>query len=721
MTRVLVTLILALPVAAMAAGPAFWDSPQDVPFTDGDLDGAGLDARGALVPGFTAEGVLADSSLVFWTAIVDGRGRTWLGSGHDGRVWRLDDDDEVDLVAHLETEEVFALAPREDGVLAGCGPGGQLVQIDDDGGLATVATVPGGYVWDLAAGDDGDVYVAAGNPAMIHRLTADGELETLAALPCNNALDVAVLEDGTLLVAAQGPGRVFHVRPDQGDWALVLALEQDEVRQVVQGPDGWYALGYQTESGGNGSGGNGRGFGSDQDGSNGPLDIMVTASADVKQVRSVLYRLGDPSPVRVWSSEHVIASVAWSVDHGWLAAGAREDGGPSELFALDWPNVRRPIAAWDGGDVVELVLLPDDDRPDRLLATQANPGRVTRLGATPDGEARAVSAPLDGRHTLRWARLTWQGNVGGDQPRFAVRVGMSRRPDATWSDWYDLGRGRDLVLDDVPPSRALQWRVTVPSGSRVTGVTVSAVEPNLAPAIARFGIEAAGPMLMGGLVPGQDNITQQLPSGLKVEYNLGSRPDDRAPRERTDALRPLRTFTFHGIDPNEDRLTYRLSYRALGESTWRPLNGPTRDQVYTWDTSRLADGDYEVRLMVDDGLDNPPDRRLSAVRTLGPVRVDNTAPELSDWTLAHRHDGFTIELEAHDRFGPLAGAALVLPDGTRRRLDPVDGVCDSAEERFAREVTFPALGEAAPPRPWSVRVQVWDLQGNVAETTGVLP
>ena len=215
--------------------------------------------------------------------------------------------------------------------------------------------------------------------------------------------------------------------------------------------------------------------------------------------------------------------------------------------------------------------------------------------------------------------------------------------------------------------------------------------------------------------------TALLPSGLKVEYNLNSRRDDRAPRERADALRPLRTVSWHGIDPNEDRLSYRLSYRALGETVWRPLESRRQDQVYTWDTSRLVDGSYELRLLADDGLDNASDQRLTAERVLGPIPVDNTAPELDDWQLEHHRDGFRVRLEAHDRFGPLAGAQLVLPDGARQRLDPTDGVCDSAKEAFDATIRFPAIDGDAPARPWPVQVLVWDLQGNVAEASGVLP
>lgn len=728
MMRLTAALLLTLIGLAGAAGPVFWDSPADAPFRDGQWQGAALDARGGLVAGLGAEALLADSSLVIWSAVPDDRGDVWLGSGHDGRVWRVSASGEATSPARLPAEEVFAVLPGPDGLLAGCGPGGQVYAVAPDGRTTLLATVPGGYVWDLARGPAGQVYLATGSPAVIYRLHDDGRLEALATLPCRNSLDLAVDDDGSLLVAGQGPGRVFRVQPDQRSWSLLLALEQDEVRQIVRGPDGWYALGYQTEgertrggAGRNGSSGN-PDISNNRDPFSGPFDFMVTASADVQPVRSVLVHLHATTPVRIWSSEHLMSAVAWSDDHGWLAAGARQDGGPSILWALDAPNDRRPVAAWEGGDVVDLTVVARGGKPDAVLVAQAHPGGLTRLQPVAGRDAVFEAPPLDGRHAIRWGRLVWQGEAGGGEPRFSVRTGMSPEPDPSWSDWQDLPRGQDLDLARLPASRGLQWRVALSAGSRVGGVTVSGVEPNLPPSITHFGLEPAGEMFMGSMMPSKDTVVQQFASGLKVEYNLMSRQDGRAPRQRAAEFRPLRTFTWHASDPNDDRLQHRLWFRPADDAdAWRPLGDASVEQAFTWDTADLPDGWYEVQLVTDDGRDNPGDLALSTQRRLGPLPVDNTSPQLTAWNLSPHAEGFHLELEARDAFGPLGGAELTLPDGRRVRLDPGDGVCDARVESFDATVTFPGADHASPARPWTVEVQVWDLQGNLARRSGVLP
>lgn len=720
MIRLIVLTLLTVAGPVRAAGPVFWDSPEDVPFRAGRWQGAALDARGGLVAGLGATTVLADSSLVIWSVVPDGRGDAWLGSGHDGRVWRAPASGEASAWVTLPVAEVFAVLPGADGLLAGCGPEGQVYAVAADGEHTLLATVPGGYVWDLARGPSGQIYLATGSPATVYRLHDDGRLEALASLPCRNALDLAVVQDGSLLVAGQGPGRVFHVRPDDGRWSLLLALEQDEVRQIVAGPDGWYALGYQAEDPRQRGGDGGQSAGGDP--FSGPFDFMVTASSDVKPVRSVLYRLDGQATSRIWSSEHLVSTVAWSDDHGWLGAGARAEGGPSVLYTLTAPNDRRPVAAWEGGDVVDLAVLARDGKADAVLAAQAHPGVLTRLQPVAGREAVFEGPPLDGRHAIRWGRLAWQGEAGGGEPRFSMRTGMSPEPDPSWSAWQELPRGHNVDLAQIPASRSLQWRVALPAGSRVGAVTVSGFEPNLPPFITRFALEPAGEMFMGGMMPSKDTVVQQFPSGLKVEYNLPSRRDGRAPRQRAAELRPLRTFTWHASDPNEDRLRHRLWYRPVaGDGTWRPLVAATAEQVFTWNTADLSDGRYEVRLVTDDGRDNPSVRALAAERRLGPLTVDNTPPEITSWALTPHHTGFHVEFKARDGFGVLGGAEMTLPDGQRMRLDPADGVCDTAREVFDDVVPFPAGDAGSPARPWTVEVRVWDLQGNLARKSGVLP
>jgi hypothetical protein len=686
---------------AEAAGPSFWDT-QD--FTQVELDGAGLDPLGRLVPGLKARIVLQDSSLVFWRAEPGEGGEVYLGSGHGGQIWRLSPQGEVKLVAATDGTEIFSLLPQDDRLLAGCGPGGQILSVTGDGQVAELAVAPGGYAWALECGPDGTVYVGTGSPAMVYRLGKG--LEEIAALPASNVLDLAFDDQGRLLASTQGPGRVFVIDPRGKDAPrLLLQVDQDEARQLLRGPDGWYVLGLASDDPPAGApeeaGPAAMPF---------PLDVemVVTAEGGAGSVRSALYRLD--TAARIWASDRELMIAAHSERWGWLGAGKRQEGDQTHLLRLTPPSSAQPLAAFAGGDVLDLLVRGDD-----VVAPQAHPGCVALLEPAA-GASAAVGPPLDGKTSVRWGRLRWAG--AGDVS-FAARTGASPTPDDTWSAWRDLPSGDDVVLA-AAESRYLQWRATLGNReARVDGVSVSGFATNLPPFITIFEQQPRAEVFLGGLMGGGDNAVQSFDSGLKIEYNLGSQRERRLDRERAAALSPLRTFTWHAMDPNEDQLQFRLHYRREGEEVWRPVASPTSDPVQTWDTTSLADGVYDVRLQASDRAANTEDLAQQDERILPGILVDNTAPELGRLKLEEAPVGLRVRFDAHDATSPLAGAQVIRPDGSRDRLDPRDGICDSRDEVFDVVLTLPADGFGA--RPWLVRVLVWDLAGNVRAAEAALP
>jgi len=540
---------------------------------------------------------------------------------------------------------------------------------------------------------------------VVYRLGKD--LEEVAELPASNVLDLAFDEEGRLLASTQGPGRVFAVDP-RGKNAprLLLQVDQDEARQLLRGPDGWCVLGLASDEPPAGA----TEEEAELETMPFPMDMemVVTGEGNAGPIRSALYRLDAAS--RFWASDQELMIAAYSERWGWLGAGKRLEDDQTRILALAPPSSAQPLAAFTGGDVLDLHV-----RGDVVVAAQAHPGCVSILAAAGDGAA-AVGPPLDGKTSVRWGRLRWTG--AGDV-RFAARTGASPTPDDTWSAWRDLPRGENVVLG-VDESRYVQWRAML--GSReahVDGVSVSGFARNLPPVITIFEQQPRAEILLGGLMGGSDNATQSFESGLKIEYNLGSQRERRLDRERADMLNPLRTFSWHATDPNEDRLQYRLHYRRDGEEVWRPIAGPTADPVQTWDTTALADGRYDVRLQASDRAGNSEALAQQDERILPGIRVDNTAPELGTLHMEAVPEGLRLRFDARDAASPLAGAEVIRPDGRRDRLDPRDGICDSQDEDFEALLALPEDGFGA--RPWLVRVLVWDLAGNVCTAEAALP
>ena len=252
-------------------------------------------------------------------------------------------------------------------------------------------------------------------------------------------------------------------------------------------------------------------------------------------------------------------------------------------------------------------------------------------------------------------------------------------------------------------------------------MSVSGWQPNIRPVVRDFVLEKISDVSLGGMMNGSDNVTQTYRSGLKAEFSRNSRQDRRAEGSRAAATRPVRVFTWLGQDPNGDRLVYRLEYARHGEQAWRGIIDHTEETLGSWDTSQVPDGHYLVRLTASDEADNPKDLALSSSTETGPILVDNTPPVIKGFSLKRVDDGFKVVLEAEDASSSLAGAVIQLPDGSRQRLDPVDRICDSRQEKFSADISWPQPGKPAGGPLWQVRVEIRDLAGNLGIAEGDVP
>ena len=715
--------------AVLAAGPVYWDWPAGRGFGELEREGVALDPQDHLARGLDSRQVGPAGPEVYWHLAADGNGGAFLGSGHGGELYHLDRNGGKELVASLEGPEIFSILHLADGVLlAGCGPDGQVYRVDKEGEVTLLGKVEGGYVWAMLQRPDKDeIWLATGSPAAVYRIGEGNRLELVRSLAAQNCLTLAFSDDGFLLAGTQGPGLVYRLDlDDPGPEQVLFQTAQDEVRQFIHGPEGSLFF-LALDEGDEGGGGNGAGT---KQGGEVPsvLQDFLERGMGPSVARSAIYRL-DPNgeAIPYWSSDLDLMIVAWSRTWGWLGGGSLADEtGLAVLHRLVAPADHYPVASWAGGDILDLLVRADGKDKDRILVAQAHPGTVREVGRLEDARPVAVSPPLDGRQQVLWGRLRWSGEGRTKGLRWSVRGGNQAEPDDSWTPWSDSWQDSDHAIE-LAPCRFLQWRVEFPGsasccadGPHVTGVSVSAWQDNLPPVVRQFVLEKVSDISLGGMMNGNDNVTQTFRSGLKAEFSRDSRQDQRAEGARAAVTRPLRVFTWQGGDPNGDRLVYSLEYERRGEQAWRKIIPSTEENIGSWDTSEVPDGRYLVRLIASDEKDNPA--ALAFSTTAGPltVEVDNTPPKISDFDLEPMTGGFRVDFAAEDAASSLAGAVIQLPDGSWQRLDPVDLICDSKREVFSAGIDWPCPDKSPGEVPWTVHVEVRDLAGNRALAQGVV-
>ena len=160
-------LFLALAAAALVRPLAAVESRvmRDDDFAtlaQGELQSVALTSDGYLLPTYDRRPVGDTGAEIVWDAVATPDG-VLCATGHQGRLVLLDDDGSTRAVATLSDPELTALLRLSDGaVIAAGAPSGRLYRVGADDVVTTWTRLDASFVWKLAQGPDGSVWVALG-------------------------------------------------------------------------------------------------------------------------------------------------------------------------------------------------------------------------------------------------------------------------------------------------------------------------------------------------------------------------------------------------------------------------------------------------------------------------------------------------------------------------------------------------------------------------------
>ena len=368
-----------------------------------------------------------------------------------------------------------------------------------------------------------------------------------------------------------------------------------------------------------------------------------------------------------------------------------------------------------------------------VYAGTATVGSVYKIGA--GGGSALLGAFQSTVHDTggrsRWGTIAWSADApAGAIVALQTRSGDVERPDDSWSAWsasYTNSRGETVTS---PPARYLQYQALLTGDAAGTApklrdVSVYYLPHNHAPFV--------------GVVK---------PAG-------------------GDAVSKATLLQWTGSDPDKDTLVYDAAYSADGGKTWKPISkratpdgaraksavaasqanldkqmnvppairakiqaqikeaaaettpmvstttGATglKDTSFSWDTTEVPDGTYQVRITASDKPSNPTDA-LTAKAISAPFLVANATPTLTLGTPAIGGDK-TMTLHGTVTTG-LAFAKAVqakVDGGDTQAAAADDGLFDSSSEPFT--LTLSALSSGK----HTIEVQALDQAGNSATQT----
>ncbi|HSF22901.1 MAG TPA: WD40 repeat domain-containing protein, partial [Blastocatellia bacterium] len=443
---VLALVSVAAPV--LASGPVFWETSKQDDVLKGDARGVSIAENGliTLAPAFTL--VFDTKEAYIWSSASDTAGNIYLGTGHDGRIFKVEPSGAGRLLYDAPELDVTALATDPRGNLyAATSPDGKIYKIAPDGQQSVFLDPADKYIWSLAFDSaTSSLYAGTGDKGVIYKIDATGKSAVLADTNETNIVSLALDKSGNVIAGTDPAGLVLRVSPNGKLFALFDSPLQEIHSLVAAGDGSIFALGVNQQ-------------GSSQK----ALSVGTSSSTSAAGEGTITISADDQDQTSTVSSAPDFSGAFNQPTSRRGAEGARSavfcilpDGG-SEVCWRSNDSIgfgMRPLS--DGrvlvgtgskGRVYEiardrsytlLIQSPEDQTStiiavgDHLYATSSNLGRLYRIGRDPVSEGTYVSPVRDTRFAGQWGVINWRGTGNVE---LQTRTGNTETTDPTWSDW----------------------------------------------------------------------------------------------------------------------------------------------------------------------------------------------------------------------------------------------------------------------------------------------
>ncbi len=713
-----ILLLLLLLGTSQAGQPAVWETSGRADLLKGDARGVSISDTGVLMLAPKVTEVFNTQQTYIWSSASDNQGNVFLGTGHDGKIFRVKPDGTGALLYDAAELDVTALVAKDGVVYAGTSPDGKVYRISADGKAEVYFDPDDKYIWSLALLADGSLAVGTGDNGKLYRVRAAGakpEASLLVSTNQTHVISLAVTAQGDLIAGTDSGGLVLRVSPEGKTFAL-FDTQLREIHALAVAADGSiYVLALSDAAASSRAVAAPAPTSTPTEGGTPSTSVTITAvdesgspiagqttparsRSDVSSARSAVFRiLPDGGTDVVWSSSTITAfAIAPALQTSNVLIGTSDKG---RIYSVTNDGRDTLLLQSTEGQISSLFT-----RNNQVFAAASNQGKLFSFGSGLINEGSYESPVRDAKLTAAWGRLWWRG-VGNVE--LQTRTGNGERPDATWSEWSTAYKDPNGNQISSPRARFIQWRATMRSvggtnPASVEDVSIAYLPRNVAPEILSI---TALPIGVGLQQVVQVMVDPNVESSGLDPSVFG--PVAQAPPRRF-YQRGARSFQWQGEDRNGDTLEYSVYYRGLNDQTFRLLKDKLRDTFYTIDGATLADGRYIIKVVASDAPDNPSGQKLTGERLSEPVDIDNTPPVIrATGEPQVTRDNVKVVFSVDDATGKLKRADSSSDGGIWGPVFPDDGIADSGHEVYTVEVPLATPGEH------TISLRVFDSSGNV--------
>ncbi len=721
----LLTLALFVPTA-YGSGTATWELNNYSDFVRGRFTGISLSRDGRLRLAPKMETVFSSDQPVIWSVAQGPDGALYAGTGHRGRVYKIDKAGKSSVLWTADQPEVFAVAVDPKGILyAASSPNGKVYRIQD--GKATEFFSPKAtYIWSLVFGKDGTLFVGTGDQGTIFSVDPAGKGDVYYETGQSHVTCLALDPQGRLLAGSEPNGILYRIER-RGRAFVLYDANLPEIRALSVAPDGVIyaaaqggasmrralapAPGYTTSPGGAPSAASSTSITVTEDLAQGGLDVkpkpeaakpaqpatpqVTTQFAPVSDFpgveRSALYKiLTDNTVETLWSSkEENVYDLLRSGDQIIFSTDAL-----GRIYRLAPDGQVTLLVQTNEGEATRLL-----QGVNGLLAATGDLGKIFLLEQETGANGAFESPVHDAGTVARWGRLSWLADLcRGCDVAFRTRTGNSIRPDQTWSDWSEPLKDSTGAPVSSPNARYVQWKAEFTGSSGASpvldGVTLAYLPQNTPPVLKNITVTT-----LVGTAAAKPPATQAVSTSYSVTVTADTSDSGPATSAGTQTQSLARSgvrqiqVAWQAEDPDNDRLTFALYFRGEGEQAWKLIKANLQESAFTLDGDILADGKYFFRVTASDLPSNPPSTAKEVELISPPVLIDNTPPLVTALAPRKSGGGVEIDFDAADAASPLRRAEYSVDAGPWTPAEPADGIFDSLRERVVVHLDKLSPGE----------------------------
>lgn len=702
-----------------------WTQSTESDFSKGITWNVSISNKGELQLSPKIEAIPGIRSAFVWSIAEDLQNRVFVGTGDPGTVYLIKDGSEA--VEFFKSPELYiqSLAVDKYGNLyAGTAPKGIIYKINTKGEITMFCSLPASYIWDMFVDNNSNLIAATGNEGVLFKVSPDGIPAVFFDSPETNLLDIEPDRYGNIYIGTEPNGLVYKITPSGLTQVLYDASEGEIHCLAVDSMGNIYA---GTASGA-------------------PVQVPVApppqppvqtgiVTSVLKEEKSWDLNLPEGLPMVQSSSIQQTRMAAKGADVVPRTTGfpttpncvykITQEGLAQKIFEINQafilglsfdaqdnlyvvtgntPGVYKVSADETSSSLVKLeemqALCCLNTKNNELYFGTGNLGSVYKISPSFMEEGTFVSNVLDTTGTSNWGSIYWTDIQPKDtRVTLATRSGNCERPDSTWSGWSApyMKSGERITS---PQARFIQYKATLQtrnsdSTPTISTVSLSYLTQNRPPRIVNFTVEK------------ESSPPSQKPEG-RTDIKVESRPQ-MAVSQKPHHQMAQKNIQWEVEDPNSDTLQVIICYKGIEEKAWKVIDKNTlKKGSCTWDTLRLPDGKYQVRLTATDEPDNPPETAFSTEDTIQPIVIDNSRPGIRPLNVAAGIEGrYIISGTAKDEHSNIVKVQYTLDGLEWISAYPVDGAFDSLEESFQITTRPLTAGD------YTLVVNAFDSEGNI--------